>query len=71
VAFSLDDTDATVKWLLKGCANASGFEKHFPHKSENLCNGKVTPEKVAYELDMLYVEKKMNCMGMGGIDNVK
>lgn len=63
----LDNTDPAVKWLLKGRAYTLGFEKYLPHTSEDLRNGKVTPEQIADELDLLYVEKKMNYMGIGGM----
>ena len=62
-----DDIDAAVQWMIKGRVYASGFQKHLPHTCEDLLTGKVTPEKVADDLDIIYAVKKFSYMGMGGM----
>mmetsp|Transcript_18951 Transcript_18951/g.31890 ORF Transcript_18951/g.31890 Transcript_18951/m.31890 type:complete len:625 (-) Transcript_18951:1419-3293(-) len=62
-----DDVDAAVQWMLKGRVYASGLQKYLPQTCEDLLSGKVTPEKVADDLDTIYAVKKFSYMGMGGM----
>jgi len=50
----LDDIGSAVKWMEKGRTDTKGFAKYLPHTSQDLRDGKVTPEQVAGDLKGIY-----------------
>jgi hypothetical protein len=45
-----DDIEAAVKWMAKGRVDTRGFSEVLPHTSQDLRDGKVTPDEVANDL---------------------
>jgi hypothetical protein len=54
----LDDIKTAVKWMLKGRVDTKGFTKYFPHTSQDLRDGKVTPEQVTDGLSAVYATRE-------------
>jgi hypothetical protein len=49
-----DDIEAAVKWMAKGRVDTKGFSEVLPHTSQDLRDGKVTPDQVANDLKGVY-----------------
>jgi hypothetical protein len=49
-----DDIQAAIDWMKKGRVDTRGFSKVLPHTSQDLRDGKVTPDQVANDLKGVY-----------------
>jgi hypothetical protein len=45
-----DDIQAAIDWMKKGRVDTRGFSKVLPHTSQDLRDGKITPDQVANDL---------------------
>jgi hypothetical protein len=52
-----DDIEAAVKWMAEGRVNTRGLSEVLPHTSQDLRDGKVTPDQVANSIRLACVGK--------------